>query len=351
MKTRGLTIDETAKVKGVACILLIIHHLFNSNYTFKTLLTTGKWNYMDNFVSFAKVCVILFLVISGYGLSEQFERKNIRMIKSVVKFVYNHIIKLYLTFWVIYLIFVPMGIFFGHSFAITYEGSIKNMLLDFFALSYLLNTPMANRTWWYISVMLIYYILFPFAFYIIKRFKSASVVLFIGMAGGAYIFVGKRLWYIYFIPFLFGMILSRYDFFSRIDNLWKTKTGGDRFKIVIYLAALLIYSVIRTIYLNDRMFYYVFDWVFALIIILIIRDVKWPDWLSKVLSSLGTHSGNIFMFHTFFFSIYMTRYVYWPEYAGVIFFTFLGGCVLVSILLEKFKAVSRYNRLYQILRI
>lgn len=213
--SRGLSREQSQIVKGISMLLLLIHHLFNENYEYKTILISQSRNYMDNLVSLSKVCVILFLIISGYGLSKQYEKKEKHTLKYAVSFSINHVIKLYLSYWFIYLLFVPVGIFVGRPMSSVY-GGLKDFLLDFFALSYIFETPMANRTWWYISIQMIYYILFPVVYYIVKRWKKQHIYIYID-GSLCMEFCGKKT-----VVYLFYSVLF-WNFISRVGFFWKSR--------------------------------------------------------------------------------------------------------------------------------
>lgn len=128
----GLLFDkrQTNIAKGVALLLLLWHHLFYNSpetYTRFTSLYIFHGVPIECWLAdFCKVCVAIFLLLSGYGLTKSFSRyytnhlKDGKLpVKKSCRYVFNHLIKLLSNYWLIYIIFVPLGIFFGHSF-ITY---------------------------------------------------------------------------------------------------------------------------------------------------------------------------------------------------------------------------------------
>lgn len=57
-----LTKQDTIAIKGIAILLMLWHHLF---------LSTVEYGVCANsFSSIAKLCVALFLFVSGYGLTK-----------------------------------------------------------------------------------------------------------------------------------------------------------------------------------------------------------------------------------------------------------------------------------------
>ncbi|EEP92324.1 Acyltransferase 3 [Yersinia kristensenii ATCC 33638] len=63
---------------------------------------------IDNFIaSFGKVCVAMFLFISGYGYS----------FKNKINFKYSltKLKKLYFSYWLVFIIFIPIGFLFVNN--------------------------------------------------------------------------------------------------------------------------------------------------------------------------------------------------------------------------------------------
>lgn len=68
-----------------------------------------------------KVCVAIFVFISGYGLTEKYKGKENINLK---KFYWNRFVKLFINYWFIWLIFVPISVLWlGPSFAEQYGGN------------------------------------------------------------------------------------------------------------------------------------------------------------------------------------------------------------------------------------
>ena len=122
-------------------------------------------------------------------------------------------------------------------------------------------------------------------------------------------------------------------------------------KYFFYLCIWSVYIFFRIKYLNLRTFYYVFDWVPALLIILLIRQITFPKPIGDIFRLLGEHSGNIFMCHSFLYSIYTRNMVYFPKYSLIIIPLFTAYSIGVSIGIERLKHLVRYDKLQKILHI
>ena len=90
----------TNAAKGVALLLLLWHHLFYQNPEFGPLV--------HGTAVLAKVCVAIFVILSGYGLAESVRANP----PGLLAFYKKRLSRLYLNFWFIAAIFIPIGVFF-----------------------------------------------------------------------------------------------------------------------------------------------------------------------------------------------------------------------------------------------
>jgi peptidoglycan/LPS O-acetylase OafA/YrhL len=163
-----LSLDNTQIIKGIAICLMLWHHLFYQhpeygNLVFQTAL-------------FGKVCVSLFLFLSAYGLTVQYGKVYGKTIAETFKFQAKRFVKFYANYWVIFLIFVPIGIFvFGRSLNIPYEGlnKIKALFTDLLGLNGLQSY---NITWWFNKLIIILYFLFPILYFIAKKWSILLLI-------------------------------------------------------------------------------------------------------------------------------------------------------------------------------
>ena len=77
-------------------------------------------------------------------------------------------------------------------------------------------------------------------------------------------------------------------------------------------------------------------------------QLTFPLLLTQVLSFLGKHSFNIFLFHTFFL-IYVHQYIYWSKNPILIFMTLLLLCIIVSIVIECIKQIFGIYKFQELL--
>lgn len=135
---------QTFIAKGMATLMLLWHHLFGSYSIFLdkviSLLSFKGIPVECIIASFCKICVAIFVLLSGYGLYKSYNKKSNdstvlskkQKIIGDITFVKNHLIKIMFDFWLVYIIFVIMGIFFNHDAFEIYRGNFLYFLIDFF---------------------------------------------------------------------------------------------------------------------------------------------------------------------------------------------------------------------------
>lgn len=113
-------------IKGVAILLLLFHHLFSGTVpgAIENLNISGTPWYCY-FARYAKTCVAIFTIMSGYGLYASTSTDY-----SVKKF--------YLNYWVIFIIFVPLKVIVTPEFQANGALMFPSVLSDALGLTYFL---------------------------------------------------------------------------------------------------------------------------------------------------------------------------------------------------------------------
>lgn len=102
--------DDTKIIKGVAILLMLLHHLWafpqrvflNDGFT-DTFSVFGEYWYFY-LGRFGKICVSMFLFLSGYGLMKSKQSGRFDLIGKVKG--------LYLAYWKVFLVFIPIAFLF-----------------------------------------------------------------------------------------------------------------------------------------------------------------------------------------------------------------------------------------------
>lgn len=318
-----LSLKRTNIYKGIALILLLCHHLFACPSGSYQDLSIDGLGMIRFFGVFAKLCVAIFVFLSGYGLTIQCEKKG--GVGNVLKFYWRRFLKLMMNYWFIYLVFVPFGVVvFGRTFVSVYgENWILPSILDFFGLFFAITVNYFgyNATWWFYGCIIVLYLLFPLLYQFRKHswllvpfallYYRFGYLLPLFQAGTQYIF-----------SFTLGIILA---------------TNSEHIKERCPNWICLILTIILCSVRNFMPGWQLIDGLICFFGILSLAQMKIPTLISRCLVFLGKHSFNIFLFHTFIYSIYFSKYIYWNPNPFIIFFTLLSVCLIISIVLEWLK--------------
>ncbi len=287
--------EYTFVIKGIAVIMLLLHHMFWKDVAVP--INIHDISYSAIFVPATKTCVALFTILSGYGLYESSKKWT----GNAFEFIFKHEKKLMIGFWWVYLpVFIASFFLHRHGTPMDIYGhNIKGVVffvLDGLGLKNMFNTPSLNQTWWYMETIIMLYIMFPLLKKIIKRFFYLPLIIsFIVLAAYNFMdFIGYEREILYLLPFVAGMMLSEKDILNKLANSEKMGNviGSVAFMLVGFVSCL-FFKVIGNTF-------------FALaIIILTIETGKYIDlYRCRFLITLGIHSMNIFLIHSFLYSYF-----------------------------------------------
>lgn len=325
--------SDTNVIKGVAVCLLLWHHLFYNVNVIES--SFSSFNISQIISYYSKVCVAIFIILSGYGLAKSYHLNKY----SIGIFYKKHFKKLYLNYWIIWLIFIPTGIiFFGRTFRIVYENHIIiKLILNIFGVQKIFSFNGYNETWWFMSLIVGLYAIFPIIYNLMKKHSQLCLILsFLLMFVPQYAFHHIALLFVYgawTFPFVFGIYLSNNKIIEKCSGILINKRKR---KLLIYIFIMAILMLCRKygIGLKDIRV----DTFYGFIIILISYEyLAKVRFLSKFLVILGEHSFNIFLFHTFIFKYYFNTFIYSFKFPIIIFMVLLIICLFISIVIERIK--------------
>ena len=323
-----LTIKDTQFLKGIALLLLLVHHCLYTGEGYDDIVIHNRPLFQSIGI-FSKLCVAIFVFLSGYGLTMQANKEG--GIKNIILFYRKRYVKLIVNFWIIWLLFVPLGLFIFHrTFPEVYgEHYIFRALLD---LTGLCTSSSYNATWWFYGCIIVLYALFP----LIWKFKSQWFLLLplaivlpvllshipiLNMVGG-YLFV-----------FVCGVVFA--------DN--KITFGGGKSMTLLLTILLALFCLYRFIAKSPIL------WDSAIVIAMasVYSKVSIPAFVSRPLTFLGKHSFNIFLFHTFIYAYYFHDIIFWSRNPVFIVLTLLGVCIIISLFIDQLKKLLRVDTIIQ----
>lgn len=319
-----LTFDKQCSlfIKGIAIILMVCHHMWwskeNSDFS-------GVWEILATYIialgKAGKVCVAVFTFISGYGLylsiSHGDNYVNIfRKIKNVIFHFWRTVLPILIVFFIIGIIPFKTSEF------------LKNMLcIDN---SY-------NGAWWYLQTYLLYLIISPIIFYLIKNKISVILLCLLSMTLFRYIayyFLGNIMcihYFFYYFPFLvLGFVFSKYNLLEKMS-----------FRNRKFLS-LLFYSFITIICLIVRLITGYSELLFILIPSFILMFIQKPmpnSIFVKLLIFIGKYSMGIWLLHAFFIKQIPLQTI--TNNCILHFILIFGISLFISYILEKINIIIR----------
>lgn len=312
--------SDTAGIKGIAILFMLWHHQF--------LNTTEYGAFTSYLAVIFKVCVALFLFVSGYGLTRQFSGMESRSALNMFKLLMRRFINFFLPYWFCFVLVVLVGHLCGNTFHDVYpatRNTLKCVILDFFGQmgynSYL-------HPWWFNKLILQLYLVFPFLYLVVSSKYSAWVglVAIIPMQLYAHSIPGNVFFMVEGgIPaFYLGMMCARYRIVPSIPKkVWRIVLASVAVSLIIGLAVLhnhvLPASPYQALLIRALM---------AFCIVFTFKSLCGDH--SLVLSFLGKYSAIMYLTHALLLQL-IPQLFYYPRCSFLAFLLF----VLVSLLLAK----------------
>lgn len=288
---------------------------------------------------FGKICVSIFFFVGGYGIYKLSEKKEFN--------IFNNIKKLFVNYWKVFLIFIPIGFtFFSNQKAycenITiysrYSSFNKYDLID----NFLSLSSSLNGEWWFLHSYLIAIITFPF---IKKIFNNKSTIfnIFIIIVGTILVsnifpaignienlgLLNNNILYNrfflqsspYISCFWIGILFSKDDLMLKLKN-----KINETIKLNILFDLIGFFIIIYT---RQFMFGATCDMIYIPFLIVFFLDfINDLKFLAKIFETLCKHSTNIWLIHSFlcyYFFVKIIVYLKW----GV---SYLFGLIILSLL-------------------
>lgn len=167
-----ITKKISKQLKGIAVCLMVIHHLFafpdrisSINYTSLKMINDIPIEYYIGV--FGKICVSMFLFLSGYGLVITY--KNIKL---TFESIFKRVLSFYKVYWVVFIIFIGYG----------FMANILEFRLQEFLLSLVGVSSKYNGEWWFIRTYILFLLVYPFIVKVLERLKLfSSVIVTLGL--------------------------------------------------------------------------------------------------------------------------------------------------------------------------
>lgn len=356
------TKEHTMQMKGIAIIILLFHHCFLNAQRWATvpyekLATTKGWGYypisfapfsshtIQYLASFSKICVAMFVFMTGYGMwvSYESQKKKTTMSNYIKKRMVTLMTGFLIIFVVTEILAIPTGRFievYGHDFR-----SVVYMIIDALGLAKLLGTPLFCLTWWYMSLAIVLIMIFPFVHSIMEKYQWVVVVasIIVPRACG---FGQSTDLFRYLLAYTLGMYFAQHDLLARIkEKFMEQNVAGKLLSLIVSLIGLAVIIKCRQNAWIGWKYLDFWDGFTAMYVIVIsyiyILNGKW---IVKGLGFLGKHSMNIFLIHSFYRDVFFHEFTYSFYYAWLDYIVLMAISLVTSIVLEWFKKLIRYEK-------
>ena len=356
------TKEHTMQMKGIAIIILLFHHCFLNAQRWATvpyekLATTKGWGYypisfapfsshtIQYLASFSKICVAMFVFMTGYGMwvSYESQKKKTTMSNYIKKRMVTLMTGFLIIFVVTEILAIPTGRFievYGHDFR-----SVVYMIIDALGLAKLLGTPLFCLTWWYLSLAIVLIMIFPFVHSIMEKYQWVVVVasIIVPRACG---FGQSTDLFRYLLAYTLGMYFAQHDLLARIkEKFMEQNVAGKLLSLIVSLIGLAVIIKCRQNAWIGWKYLDFWDGFAAMYVIvnsyIYILNGKW---IVKGLGFLGKHSMNIFLIHSFYRDVFFHEFTYSFYYAWLDYIVLMAISLVTSIVLEWFKKLIRYEK-------
>ena len=370
----GLTKKDSALIYGIAILMMIYHHLFSnpqrlgSTEYFSILNTIFDGITEQRLAWLFRLCVPLYAFISGYGICTIIsknpvdERCSFRQIFSNYKLVMKQILKLLKKYWLVFVIFIPMGFHFFNLHPIgpkTFTRNLLGLANDY------------NAEWWYIKQYMMMLLLFPiFDFilcnlvsfinkYIIAKYKHGKffILALVFFCGIFFAIFRNAPMFDFFISqlgnekFVFTLVFF-VGFLCSFFHIFEFGCENPNFqKIKPFLAFILLFSCmgIRWFRAYDAVYCKYDAFITAPIIYSLVVLCNYIKPLTLFLQKLGKYSTYMWLTHSFFCFYYFSHWILKAKVSVFMFIlttilSFLTAFLLTQIenmLSKLFSAVNK----------
>ena len=324
--------QETLIIKGIAILMMLFLHLFNNG--FANQLQHCFW--IDNqpflhILTRAANPISFFCFCGGYGLYYTYQRGK-------DSHHYSRILKLYVHYWIVLLIFVPLAHFISSQQA--YPGNIQTILYNVTGLD-----TSWNAECWFVLPYSLLSLTSKRVFAWMDKFRARYVLgitlLLYGAAGysisrygGLYLyhhpFVYLPVLYLDLLfPFTIGAMALRTQVLTKVRTSFQAFATQQRFaQPLLYIGVSLLIASRCIINTDAYSPFYMFGMI--VLILLIQRRACTDKWLAH----LGNLSMEMWLIHSWFCYYLFRNFFYGLKYPIVVFFVLLSATYISAIIVR-----------------
>ena len=328
-------ISVTNELKGLGILTVVFAHF--------TYMKVNNWEFLYPLSTIAGVGVDLFLLMSGFGLTVGMMKRPM----GTLDFYKPRVIKIFIPFWIALIImFIADFIFLDKNYGFMYM--IKSAL-GFFPTAD--GFADVNSPFWYITWMMMFYILFPLFFIKKAPWLTAIILAVIALIIGGTnpLDLGSNwLHRLHSVAFSIGIVMAwllaikpneKNKLVESIKN-FRDNSNLPRYLVILVMALIVAYvsqhtsakdwptvkAILGENYLVEQLACVVI--MMAFVVIFVLKKVE-----SKFLAIYGAFSYEVYLIHWPLMGRYDVFFDYLPSWAAVI--VWMVVFILVSMLLQK----------------
>lgn len=321
LRNMDISINKSNYLKGIAIILMLIHHLFA--YPIRISPDIPVYHIVNSvdlemyLGLFGKICVSMFLFLSGYGFS----------LKKEVSFhyIWGKLKNLYISYWIVLFIFVPIGIFF-------FPGERYSLSLPLFLENLIGIKSTYNSEWWFFKLYVLYVLSLP----LLSRLNIYPLLGLLVLAA----LCGRGLQYFawapeilieyctWLLPFGFGMVFGRSKQIPA--DFWLSKlivTLSRTHPLILLMVTVAVFIVAHN------------PGLLLVTPLFIIAMMKTADGLgstvNRAVGELGKHSMYMWLTHSFYCYYFTQKLIFAPRYTPLILLLLIVVSYLTSLVLSR----------------
>lgn len=335
-----MTAQKSLSIKGIAIILMIVHHLFtwgNADYISLTGAILPNSLTIEGFFGvFGKLCVTLYLFLSGYGFSSKYVSASSISKSKVLLSIW----KVYKKYLLVLIVFLPYG-FLNDIYSCDAKTLLQNVTG--------FNTSYNQECWFLFVYILIVLIILPQLIKTQNKVDKKYIAifsLFLIVLGYVIRFVlthSAHAWIkdtrVFFNLYYF--LLSQFAFVSGwLCNRWEVfeKTEKIRIHWSIRFIVMAIVMVAKVYCPGGMLIDTILTPVF---IALCLKAIKSFSKIERYLRLVGKYSTYMWLTHTFF------AFYYWPNFVYGFKYPILITLVLIFVSLITAACLTQIENLIE----
>ncbi|MDD6065332.1 MAG: acyltransferase [Firmicutes bacterium] len=340
---RTFTKQDSQAMKGIAILLMLLHHLFysaDSSHGLPVSYLLLDTRQVVVAARFCKICVPAFVFVTAYGMAVKYEAYG-QGREPFLRLTLKRYISLMVSFLFVYVLaFVFCQIGGMRSYGEVYGSGAKSVIyavIDMLGMTYFTGTPSMNPTWWYMSVAVLLIFALPLLWRLAQMADILPVILTAGIMLAAGLWKNQAM--LCLLTAGVGIFCERRKILERLAGFWD-KSRWYRMAGCLILTAGLAVLLLLKVRTGNRFWIVIYP-VSAVFIAKLLclgsRDGK----ISKILQFFGRYSMYMFLTHTFLKSYYLHDFIYGFRQAELIYAVLVGISLILAMLLARLEKKFR----------